>query len=148
MVLFLGIGLSFVHLDVCPSGQHLDSHQEGASSQWSASILLGGAPLLTGSGPLGWGTALATVATLPTFQKMDLLFPWVFFWGTKLCLFCKGMVFILFLLLDMLVAKWEPTPCYRDAYSVGFPKGACGEKSGQMHYKTTNSPRGNCVFSG
>ncbi len=60
--------------------------------------------------------------------------------------FCKGMVFMLFLLLDMQVAKWEPTPCYRDAYSVGIPKGACGEKSGQMHYKTTSSPRGNCVF--
>ena len=50
------------------------------------------------------------------------------------------MVFMLFLLLDMLVAKWEPTPCYRDAYSVGIPKGACGEKSGQIHCKTTVSP--------
>ena len=33
MVLFLGIGHSFVNLGVCPSGQHLDSHSEGASSQ-------------------------------------------------------------------------------------------------------------------
>ena len=73
-------------------------------------------------------------------------FPGAFFWVTKLCLFCEGMVFMLFLLLDMLVAKWEPTPCYRDAYSLGIPKGACGEKSGQMHYKTTSSPRGSCVF--
>ena len=55
------------------------------------------------------------------------------------------MVFKLFLLLDMLVAKWEPTPCYRDAYSVGIPKGACGEKSGQMH-KTTVSPVANVFF--
>ena len=53
---------------------------------------------------------------------------------------------MLILLLDMLVARWEPTPCYRDAYSVGIPKRAYGGKSGQMHYKTTISPRGKCVF--
>ena len=100
---------------------------------------IGALPLL-GSCPLGWGTALATVATQPVFQETDLLFPLVFFWGTKLCLFCKGMVFMLILLLDMLVAKWEPTPCYRDAYSVGIPNRACGGKSGQMHCKTTVPP--------
>ena len=38
---------------------------KGASSQWSASILLGGALPLSGSCPLGWGTALTTVATSP-----------------------------------------------------------------------------------
>ena len=27
-------------------------------------------------------------------------------------------------LLGMLVPKWEPTPCYNDAYSVGTPKWA------------------------
>ena len=52
----------------------------------------------------------------------------------------------MFLLLDMLVAEWEPTPCYRDAYSVGIPKGACGEKSGQIHCKTTVSPVANVFF--
>ena len=45
-----------------PSGQHLDS------SQWSVSVLLGGALPLSGSCPLGWGTALATVTTSPIFQ--------------------------------------------------------------------------------
>ena len=65
---------------------------------------------------------------------------------TKLCLFRNGMVFILFLLLDMLVAKWEPIQCYRDVYSVGILRRACGGNSGQMHCKTTSSPRGNCVF--
>ena len=79
-------------------------------------------------------------------KKRTFYFPGVFFWGTKLCLSFHGMVFRLFLLLDLLAAKWEPTPCYRDAYSVGIPKGACGEKSGPMHYKTTSSPRGSCVF--
>ena len=33
MVLFLGIGPPSVDPGDCPSGQHLDSHQEGASSQ-------------------------------------------------------------------------------------------------------------------
>ena len=51
--------------------------------------------------------------------------------------FFKGMVFMLDLLLDMLVAKREPAPCYHDAYSVGIPKGAYGGKSGQIHCKTT-----------
>ena len=50
------------------------------------------------------------------------------------------------LLLDMLVAKREPAPCYHDAYSVGIPKGAYGRKSGQIHCKTTVSPRVKCVF--
>ena len=39
--------------------------------------------------------------------------------------------FIWVLLLGMLVAMREPTPCYHDAYSVGIPKRACGGKSGQ-----------------
>ena len=64
MVLFLGLGPPFVNPGVC-SGQQSDSHLEGASSQWSASILLGGALLLSGSCPMGWGSALATVTTSP-----------------------------------------------------------------------------------
>ena len=49
-----------------------------------------------------------------------------FLWVAKLCLFSKGMVFIWVLLLGMLVAMREPTPCYHDAYSVGIPNGAYG----------------------
>ena len=79
-------------------------------------------------------------------RKQTFYFPWVFFWVTGLCRFFKGMVFVFRLLLDMLVAKWEPAPCYRDAYLVGIPKGAYGRKSGQSHCKTTVSPRGNRVF--
>ena len=79
-------------------------------------------------------------------RKQTFYFPWVFFWGTKLCRFFKGMVVLWRLLLNMLVAKREPTPCYHDAYLVGIPKGAYGEKSGQSHCKTTVSPRGKCVF--
>ena len=46
----------------------------------------------------------------------------------------------------MLVAMREPTPCYRDAYLVGIPKGAYGEKSGQILHKTTVSPLVKSVF--
>ena len=60
--------------------------------------------------------------------------------------FFRCIVFIWVILLDMLVAKREPAPCYRNAYSVGIPKGAYGWKSGQIYRKTTVSTRGKCVF--
>ena len=66
--------------------------------------------------------------------------------GSKLCLFSRVWFFILVLLLNMLVAKREPAPCYHDACLVGIPKGAYGGKSGQNHCKTTVSPRDKCVF--
>ena len=89
----LGFGPSFVNLGVCSSGQHLDSHWEGASSQWSASILLGGALPLSGSCPLGWGKALATVTTSPNFQGCVFLFPFFIFLGELVYSFFKNMVF-------------------------------------------------------
>ena len=42
--------------------------------------------------------------------------------------------------LDMLVAKWVPTPCYNDAYSVGTPRWAFREKGWQKYSGTTFSP--------
>ena len=42
MVLFWGIGPLLVNPGVCPPGQHLDSHLEGAPLQWSAPIPVGG----------------------------------------------------------------------------------------------------------
>ena len=36
----------------------------------------------------------------------------------------------------MLVAKWVPTPCCNDAYSVGTPKWALWEKGWLKHCKT------------
>ena len=79
-------------------------------------------------------------------RKRTFYFPWGIFWGTKLYLFYRGMAFLWVLLLGMLVAMREPTPCYRDAYSVGIPKGAYGGKSGQNHHKTTVSPLTKSVF--
>ena len=48
----------------------------------------------------------------------------------------------------MLVTKREPTPGYNDAFSVGTPKWAFWEKTGQKHRKTTISPLGETCFSG
>ena len=141
MVLFFGIGPPFVNPGVCPSGQHLDSHWEGASSQWSASILLGGALPLSGVVPVGLGNGAGDCPpTSPIFQKSIFLFPFYLFFGRKLYSFSKGMVSYFCLLLGMLVAKWKPTPCYRDAFSVDYPSGLVGGKAWQKHYKTTFSP--------
>ena len=52
-------------------------------------------------------------------------------------LFLGSVVLCCWILLDMLVAKWEPTPCYHDAYSVGTPKWELGRKAG----RTTVRPR-------
>ena len=51
----------------------------------------------------------------------------------------QGVVFYLWILLDMIVAKLEPTSCYRDAYSVGTPKRAFWRKGWKNHCKTTVS---------
>ena len=45
----------------------------------------------------------------------------------------------------MLVAEWEPTPCYRDAYSW-YPKVAILGKGWQNHCNTTVSPLFKRVF--
>ena len=48
--------------------------------------------------------------------------------------------------LGMLVAKWVPTPCYRDAYLVGTPKWACWGKDWLKQCETTISPFVGRVF--
>ena len=40
----------------------------------------------------------------------------------------------------MLVAMREPTPCYRDAYLVGIPKGAYGGKTGKFFIRPQFPP--------
>ena len=52
--------------------------------------------------------------------------------------FFRSMVFF-WILLDMLAAEREPTPCYHDAYSVGAPRWAFWEKGWQIHCETTVS---------
>ena len=50
------------------------------------------------------------------------------------------MVLFIYALLSMPVAHWEPTPCYRDAYSVDTPRWASWGKGWLTHFKTTFSP--------
>ena len=119
MDLLVGCGPPSVNPCVFFSGTHLDSHLTYASSQLSASILSGGALLFAGSSPLGRGTAFATVTTLPFPEKEVFLFPWKYLGRVNCAFFLKGMVFHICVLLDVLVTKWEPTPGFYDAYSVG-----------------------------
>ena len=96
MVLFLGMGPSFVNPGVCPTGQHLDSHLEEASSQLSASILPSGALPLSGSCSLGRGTALAIVTTSPISQESVFLFTFLNFFGEKNFTFLQRVWFLIF----------------------------------------------------
>ena len=94
-------------------------HIRRASSQWSASILLGGALPLSGSCPLGWGEGVGDCHDAADLQKV-FLFP--------LCTFLSEKTM---LLLSMLVTKREPTPGYNDAYSVGTLTKHFGGKAGR-----------------
>ena len=114
---FLGTGPPFVDPGVCPFGQHL--------LLWSASTLLDGAPPFSGVVPVGSGDGVGDCHDAANFPKNGPFISLEFFSGGRnYAFFYKGMVFMLCVLLGMLVGKWEPTPCYRDAYSVGIPKGA------------------------
>ena len=79
-------------------------------------------------------------------KKRTFYFPRGFLWVAKLCLFSKGMVFIWVLLLGMLVAMREPTPCYHDAYSVGIPSGAYGGRAGKVTIRPQFPPLLNVFF--
>ena len=95
-------------------------------AQWCTSPL--------GVVPAGLGTALAHCHD-------SVYFPGVSFWWNKFYSFFKSVVVGFLRMLDMLVAKWVPTPCYNDAYSVGTPKWAFWGKGWQTYHKTTFSPR-------
>ena len=119
MVLFLGIGPPFVNVGVCPlvSTWICVRRERRHSCQ-----------------PVGLGDGVGAC------QRVSFYFPFVSFWVAKLYSFSQSMVSYCCILLGMLVALWEPTPCYRDAYSVGTPKLAYWRKGWQKHYKATISP--------
>ena len=73
-------------------------------------------------------------------KSVSFYFPFISFFGKILYSFTKCMVSVFSLPLGMLVAKWEPTPCYRDAYSVGTPNWAFRMKGWQKHCKTMFPP--------
>ena len=103
---------------------------------------------LSGSCSLGRGTALATVTTPPISRGSVFLFPLSIFFVEKLCFFMRGMVLFYLILLDMLLAEREQTPCNHDAHSIGYSKRAFWGKSGQNHCKTTVSTLFGRFFSG
>ena len=130
MVLFLGIGPPSVNPGVFPSGQHLRFTLGGASSQWSASISLGGVLPISGSCPFAvGGRRWALSRRRQSSKSASFYFP-LFFGGKHFTLF-QGMVLFVSVLLDMLVAKWKPIPCYVDAFSVGTLSGHFGGKAGK-----------------
>ena len=79
------------------------------------------------------------VAKLP---RVCLFISLCFFFGEEVLLFFQEYDCGFFSIpLGMLVAKWVPTPCCNDAYSVGTPKWAFMGKGWQKHHETTFSPR-------
>ena len=132
MVLFLGIGPPFVNPGDCASGQHLDSHWDGHRK--SGQRPCRSAVYFTSRGCVRCvGDGVGRLSRRrPSHRKVSFYFPFLkSFWG-KLYFFLKkkGMVSYVYVLLSMLVAKRELTPCYRDAYSVDTLGGHYGRKAG------------------
>ena len=90
--------------------------------------------------PVGLGDGVGHCHDVANHKESVFLFPFCIFFWKKMYSVSKGMVPYFCVLLDMLVAKREPTPCYRDAYSVGTPGWAFWEKGWQKHCKTMFSP--------
>ena len=66
--------------------------------------------------PVGLGDVVGHCHDVANLAGKWLFISFVFF--GKTALFFKDMVSYVCVLLNMLAAKREPTPCYRDAYSV------------------------------
>ena len=73
-------------------------------------------------------------------QRASFYFSFISFLERKTMLYFGSMVSYFCTLLGLPVAMWEPTPCYRDANSVGTPKWACWWKGWQTCCRTTFSP--------
>ena len=91
--------------------------------------------------PAGLGDGVGHCHDVANLPRVCLFyFPCISFWVNKLYSFFKSMILGFSLPLGMLVAKWVPTPCYNDAYSVGTPKWASWGKGWLKHCKTMISP--------
>ena len=91
--------------------------------------------------PAGLGDGVGHCHDVAKLPRVCLFISLVFLFGRMVCtLFSRVFLCFFSKPLGMLVAKWVPTPCYDDAYSVGTPKWASWEKGWQKHYETTFSP--------
>ena len=75
-----------------------------------------------------------------TSKGVSFYFPCISFGGNMMCSFFKSIFLGICIQLGMLVAKWVPTPCYNDAYSVGTPKWALWRKNWLKYCKTMIPP--------
>ena len=90
--------------------------------------------------PAGLGDGVGHCHDVAKLPREGLFISLVFLFGRICCtLFSRVFLWGFSKPLGMLVAKWVPTPCYTDAYSVGTPKWALWEKGSQKHYETTFS---------
>ena len=91
--------------------------------------------------PAGLGDGVGHCHDVAKLPRVCLFISLLYlFLGNMLYSCFKSMVLGIFVLLDMLVAKWVPTPCCNDAYSVGTPKWALCGKGWQRYRETTFSP--------
>ena len=98
--------------------------------------------------PVGSEDGVGDCHDVANFIGKCLFISFYIFLEKNLCSFYKGMDSYFCILLSMLVAKREPTPCYRDAYSVGTPKWAYWGRGWQIHCKATISTLYGRLFSG
>ena len=81
--------------------------------------------------PAGLGDGVGHCHDVAELPKVCLFVsPVYLFWRTSFCSFVKSMVVGFSIPLGMLLAKWVPTPCCNDAYSVGTLNGHFWGKAG------------------
>ena len=148
MDLFLGIGPPFVDPCVFPSWLALGftlrrGHRHSDQRPSRSAVYFPSQGRARWVGERRWALSRRRQSS----GKVSFYFPLVFFWGGEsFTPFFKGMVLFISVLLSMLVAQWEPIPCYRDAHSVGTPKWASWRQGWVTHYKTTFSPFSGRLF--
>ena len=99
-------------------------------AQWCTSPL--------GVVPAGLGDGVGHCHDVAELPKVCLFISLYIFLGwNKFYSFFKSIAMGFSVPLGMLVAKWVPTPCCNDAYSVGTPQWALWEKGWQKHHETT-----------
>ena len=98
--------------------------------------------------PVGLGDGVGDCPDAAVLLKEDLFISPSIIFGENYVQCFKGMIYFWRLLLNMQVTKREPTPGYHDAYLVGIPKGACGERYGLTYCQTKFSSPSTRRFSG